>query len=301
MQPELRTVTTETLEIGYFESGQSDGVPVVLMHGFPYDPHAYDVVADVLSDHAYRVIVPFMRGYGPTRFRDPDRVRSGEQAAFGDDLVAFMDALELPLPILAGYDWGGRAACVVSAVWPERVRGLVSVTGYNIFGPPELAPRDPQTEHLYWYQYYLGTHRGRQMLTERRRDFCRHLWEDWSPNWDFDDATFELSARSFDNPDFVEVVLHSYRHRLGQVAGDPALRQLAVRTEAMPPISVPTVVLHGDADFQPPAWSEDASPFTGPYERRVVPGAGHNLPQENPGAMVDAIERVIQMTSPASH
>ena len=298
MTTDLKSVTTEMLQVGYFESGPGDGSPVVLMHGFPYDPHAFDAAAAALSERGYRVIVPFMRGFGPTRFRDPDRMRSGEQAAFGQDLIELIEALGLSRPILVGYDWGGRAACVVSAVWPRRVRGLVSVTGYNLFGPPELAPRDPLTEQLYWYQYYLCTHRGRQMLTERRREFCRHLWRDWSPSWEFDDAIFETSAGSFDNPDFVEVVLHSYRHRLGQVAADPQLVDLAAQIEARPPIPVPTVVLHGDEDFQPVAWSEDSRPFTGRYERRVIPRAGHNLPQENPAAVVDAVAQVSAWTMP---
>ena len=170
-------------------------------------PHAFDDVAERLARGGeYRGVVPYMRGYGPTRFHDPERMRSGEQAAFGQDLLELIETLGLSRPILAGYDWGGRAACVVAAMWPERVRGLVSITGYNLFGRPDLAPRDPLTEHLYWYQYYLGTHKGRRMLTERRREFCRHLWQDWSPSWEFDDATFERSAEAWENPDFVEVV-----------------------------------------------------------------------------------------------
>ena len=239
-----------------------------------------------------RVIVPYMRGYGPTRFRGPRRMRSGEQAAFGRDLLQLMHGLALTRPVLVGYDWGGRAACIVSALWPDRVRGLVTVTGYNMFPRAELAPRDPAHEQLFWYQYYLSLHRGRQMLTERRRDFCRHLWEDWSPGWEFDDATFDISAEAWDNPDFVDVVLHSYRHRLGQVPGDPDLADLAARVEALPPICVPTIVLHGDRDFHPLAWSEDMSRFTARTERRIIPGAGHNLPQENPAAVVDAVEQL---------
>jgi pimeloyl-ACP methyl ester carboxylesterase len=172
------------------------------------------------------------------------------------------------------------------------------VAGYNLFGPPNLAPRDPAIEHRYWYQYYLCSHQGRRMLTERRRDFCRFLWQDWSPRWEFSDTTFAESARSWDNDDFVEVVLHSYRHRLGQVPGDPALAELAAQLEHQPPIPVPTIVLHGDADFQPPAWSEDLSRFTGRCERRVIRGAGHNLPQESPSAMVDAVEQISRWTAP---
>jgi pimeloyl-ACP methyl ester carboxylesterase len=283
-----RTAATETLEIAYEEHGPPGGQAVVLLHGFPYDARAYDAVAPALAEEGCRVIVPYLRGFGPTRFRD-GAARSGEQAALGSDLIGLIEGLGLGRAIVAGYDWGGRAACIASAVRPDLITGLVTVTGYNIFGPPTTGPVDPWFEHLLWYQYYLNLHRGRAMLEQNRRGFCRYLWVIWSREWTFDDATFEASAGSFDNPDFVEVVLHSYRHRMGQVPGDPALAELAARLEKQPDISVPTIVLHGDSDTAPLAMSLDRSRFTGPWERRVVTGAGHNLPQETPGAMIEAV------------
>lgn len=297
MQGYLKSAATDALEIGYHESGPEDGVPIILMHGFPYDPHAYDTVAARLADQSYRVIVPYMRGYGPTRFLDPKTLRSGEQAAFGHDLLQFMNALRLRRPLLVGYDWGGRAACIVAAIWPERVRGLVSITGYNMYGPPVLGPRDPAEEHYSWYHYYFFMHRGRQMLEENRHGFCRYLWSLWSPAWQFDDATFEATAASFHNEDFVDVVLHSYRHRYGLVPGDPVLKDLQAQTEMLPTISVPTVVLHGENDAYAPAKSEDRSRFTGRYERSVVPVAGHNLPQEAPEPVIEAVLKVAGWTT----
>lgn len=293
----LNSAVTGTLEIGYLESGPTDGQTVVLLHGFPYDAHAFDGVATALSSDGFRVIAPFMRGFGPTRFRDPATMRSGEQAAFGEDLLGLMDALGLESPLLGAYDWGGRAAHIVAALHPERVRGLVHVTGYNIFGPPVLGPGDPRLEHTLWYQHYLSHHRGRQMLMERRREFLRYLWQDWSPRWDFDDTTFNRTAASFDNPDFVEVVLHSYRHRLGHVPGDPALAELATQVEARPTIGVPTLILHGTEDMHPVRLSKDRSRYTGTYERRVVEGPGHNFPQEDPKAFADAVREVHGWTS----
>ncbi|MGE3746317.1 MAG: alpha/beta fold hydrolase [Sphingomonadaceae bacterium] len=280
---------TPSLLISYEEHGPDNGQAVVLLHGFPYDPRAYDVVAPALAAEGLRVIVPYLRGYGPTRFIDDAIPRSGEQAALGNDLIELIEALDLQKPVLAGYDWGGRAACITAAVRPDLAGGLVSVCGYNLFGPPLLGPADPAMEHLLWYQYYLHMHRGRMMLTDNRRAFCRYLWQTWSPTWDFDDATFAASASSFDNPDFVEVVLHSYRHRSGLVPGDPRLTGLAARLETRPDISVPTIVLHGDKDHAPLSLSLDRSRFTGSYQRKIIAGAGHNLPQETPEPMVEAV------------
>jgi pimeloyl-ACP methyl ester carboxylesterase len=294
MNAELKSVPTEVLDIGYFESGPADGPAVVLLHGFPYDAHAYDDVAAELSGDGFRVIVPFMRGYGPTRFQDPERMRSGEQAAFGDDLRQLIDALGLESPLLGAYDWGGRAAHIVAALWPERVSGLVHVTGYNIFGPPASTPADPETEHRLWYQHYMSLDRGRQMLETRRHEFLRYLWQDWSPRWKFDDATFDQTAASFDNPDFVEVVLHSYRHRNGLAASDPALAGLAEQVAAQPTIPVPTFILHGTEDMHPVHRSADRSKYTGRYERRVIEGPGHNLPQEDPRSFAKAVREVYQ-------
>jgi pimeloyl-ACP methyl ester carboxylesterase len=286
---DVRTVRTSVLDVAYHDSGPPDGPPVVLLHGFPYDPLSYEAVAPTLAARGMRVITPYLRGYGWTRFLDAGTPRSGEQAALGNDLIEVIEALALDRPVVAGYDWGGRAACITAAVRPDLVRGLVSVAGYNLFGPPITGPGDPESEHRLWYQYYLHMHRGRMMLNENRRGFCRLLWKLWSPTWEFTDETFERSARSFDNADFVEVVLHSYRHRSGLVPGDPALAALASRLERRPDITVPTIVLHGASDMAPLHLSVDRSRFTGRYDRRVIHGAGHNPPQETPAPVIAAI------------
>lgn len=289
----MKQVLAGDLDIAYLESGPSDGPPVFLMHGFPYDVHAYDDVAERLSAAGRRCITPYLRGYGPTRFRSPDTPRSGQQAALGNDLLALMDALEVPRATLAGYDWGGRAACIVAALWPQRVAGLVSCgTGYNIQDIPGAArPAAPEEECRYWYQYYFHTERGRAGLMENRRALCKFIWHHWSPTWSFDEATFERTARSFENPDFVEIVVHSYRHRFGGIPGDPALDGLEERLAGQPEITVPCVVLMGaDDTVDPPKANDpDAPRFTAGYERRIVPGAGHNLPQEAPQIFADAV------------
>ncbi len=287
----MNRIQTPTLELAYEEHGPPDGRAAVLLHGFPYDPRAYDAVAPPLAAAGMRVIVPYLRGYGPTRFLRADTPRSGQQAAIGADLRDLIDALGLARPILAGYDWGGRAACIVAALWPERCGGLVSVTGYNIQDiAGSTRPADPAQEYRYWYQYYLHTPRGAAGLAQNRRAFCRLLWRLWSPTWAFDDATFELSAASFDNPDFVDVVVQSYRHRYGYAAGDPTLDPIEAALAAQPAITVPTVVLHGaDDGVAPPEGSADLSRFTGPCRREVVPGAGHNLPQEAPDPVIRAV------------
>src|SRR5438094_712952 len=242
----MKTIRTPMLEIAYQESGPADGPPVVLLHGFPDDVRAYDGVVPALAGAGWRVIVPYLRGYGPTRFLDPQTPRSGQQAALGRDLLDLLDVLGVERAALAGYDWGGRAACVVAALWPERVAALVSIGGYNIqniarSGEPAL----PDREHRLWYQWYFHTERGRAGLAANRRPLCRLLWELWSPNWHFDDTTFERTAASFDNPDFVAVVIQSYRHRYGLAPGDPSLETIEDRLAAQPPIRVPTIVLHG--------------------------------------------------------
>ena len=295
----IRRVRTQVLEIAYEESGSPEGAPIVLLHGFPYDICAYETVAPALAASGCRVIVPYLRGYGPTRFLDPATPRSGQQAALGTDLLALLDALDVRRAVLAGYDWGGRAACIVAALWPERVNGLVTITGYNIQDIAGSAqPADPEQEHRYWYQYYLHTERGRVGLQRNGRAFCRLLWRLWSPTWAFDDATFERSARSFDNPDFVEVVVQSYRHRYGYAAGDPALEPIEQRLAALPPIGVPTVVLHGaDDGVSPLDMSADLSRFTGRRRREIVPGAGHNLPQETPEPVVRAVLELAAVAS----
>ena len=292
----MKHVSAGVLDIAYREEGPSSGSPVILLHGFPYDIHAYDGVAPSLASAGCRVITPFLRGYGQTRFRSPDTLRSGEQAVLGLDLLALLDALAIPQAIVAGYDWGGRAACIVSALCPERISGLVSCGGYNIQSiGSAMTPAAPEQEHRLWYQYYFHSERGRAGLEADRRSFCRLLWQLWSPSWAFGDQAFAQTAAAFDNPDFAAVVIHSYRHRFGLVAGDPAAASVEARLAAQPPISVPTIVLHGaDDGVSPPEHSAShASYFTGRYERRVVPGAGHNLPQETPDAMVAAIRAVM--------
>ena len=291
----MKTVRTPTLEIAYEESGPAEGPPVVLLHGFPDDVRAYDGVAPPLAAAGWRVLVPYLRGYGPTRFLDPRTPRSGQQAALGHDLKDFLDALGIERASLAGYDWGGRAACIVAALWPERVAALVSIGGYNIQNIARSGePAAPDREHRLWYQWYFHTERGRAGLAANRRPLCRLLWELWSPNWRFDDATYERTAASFDNPDFVEVVIQSYRHRFGLAPGDPALQPIEDRLAAQPPITVPTIVLHGACDgvSLPQSSEAHARFFTGPYQRRVVPVAGHFLPQEAPAALVEALSEL---------
>lgn len=292
----LKCVRTSTLEIAYEESGPAEGVPVLLMHGFPYDPRAYDEVVPRLVAAGCRTIVPYLRGYGPTRFLLRDTPRSGQQAALGNDLKQLMDALSLGNVALAGYDWGGRAACIVAALWPERVRCLVSCGGYNIQDiAGSVVPAAPEQEHRDWYQYYFNTERGRAGLAANRRALCKLLWRLWSPNWKFDDVTYERTAGSFDNPDFVDVVIQSYRHRYGYVPGDPALEPIEQRLAAQPLIPVPTIVLHGEDNHVIPSETseKDARFFTGPYQRRVIPRVGHNVPQEAPGALVDAVLELV--------
>lgn len=296
LQP-LRQVTAGVLDMALYEAGPVDGPPVFLMHGFPYDIHAYAEVAPMLAAQGCRVYVPSLRGYGATRFLSAATPRSGEQAALGADLLALMDALAVPRAVLAGYDWGGRAACVVAALWPERCAGLVSLNSYNIQNIARaMVPDTPDNEHRLWYQYYFHSERGRAGLTANRRAFCRLLWKLWSPTWAFDDATFERSAAAFDNPDFVEVVIHSYRHRFGLVAGDPALADIEWRLAAQPPISVPSITFDGTDDgVRPPAAAaQHARLFTGPRSHRIVPGAGHNLPQEKPQLFADAVLELVQ-------
>jgi pimeloyl-ACP methyl ester carboxylesterase len=291
----MKTARTATLDIAYEESGPADGRPAILLHGFPDDIHAYDDVAPPLAAAGWRVIVPYLRGYGPTRFRDPATPRSGQQAALGHDLLGLMDALDLKQAMLAGYDWGGRAACIVAALWPDRVSGLVSVGGYNIQHVATAnQPASPDAEYRYWYQWYFHTERGRAGLAANRRPLCRLLWQLWSPNYRFDEATYERSAAAFDNPDFVDVVIQSYRVRYAKAPADPAFDEIEARLAARPTIAVPTIVLHGEADgVGPPGQSVGhARHFTARYERRVIPVAGHFLPREAPQAVVEAIREL---------
>lgn len=287
-----REIEAGVLRIVYLDHGDPQTMPVVLLHGFPYDIHAYDDVTPQLVASGYRVLVPFLRGFGPTRFLSAQTLRSGQQAALGSDLLAFMDALSLPRAVLAGYDWGGRAACVVAALWPERVIGLVSATGYNIQDiAAAVEPLSAQMEHRLWYQYYFHGDRGRAGLERDRAGFCKLLWQMWSPSWQFDEASYLRSAQSFDNPDFVEVTIHSYRHRFGLVPGDEALQAIEAQLATQPIIRVPAIVLHGRDDGVAPLEGSVGHQrfFSGPYERREIDKAGHNLPQEAPVAFAEAI------------
>jgi pimeloyl-ACP methyl ester carboxylesterase len=288
----LKSIATNLLDVTYDEQGDSAGWPVILLHGFPYDIHAYDEVTPRLTAKGARVITPYLRGYGPTRFLDSTTLRSGQQAALGADLLALLDALQIERAVLGGYDWGGRAACIVAALYPARARGLVSVNGYNIQNiAAAMQPSTPEKEYRLWYQYYFHGERGQAGLTEHRFEFCRLLWSLWSPTWRFDDDTYARSAAAFDNPDFVDVVIHSYRHRYGLVDGDPQFDDMERRLSSMPSITIPAVTLEGDADGVTPQGGSQASlkRFTGHHENRVVPSAGHNLPQEAPDAFASAV------------
>jgi pimeloyl-ACP methyl ester carboxylesterase len=295
LQPQ-RAVEAGVLEVALYEAGPAGGAPVFLLHGFPYDIHSYVEVAPRLAARGCHVVVPYLRGYGPTRFLRADTPRSGEQAALGADLRALMDALEIPRAVLAGYDWGGRAACVVAALWPERCAGLVSLNSYNIQNIARaMQPLAAEEERRLWYQYYFHSERGRNALAADRRALCRLLWRQWSPSWAFDDATFAQTAPAFDNPDFVEVVIHSYRHRFGLVSGDPTYAGIEQRLAAQPPIRAPAITFDGaDDGVRPPAAAaQHARHFIGPREHRVVPGAGHNLPQEAPQVFADAVLELV--------
>jgi pimeloyl-ACP methyl ester carboxylesterase len=295
--PEVQKVRTATLEIAYEGSGRPDGVPVVLLHGWPYDPRCYDEVVPPLTAAGCRVIVPYLRGFGPTHFLSADTPRSGQQAALGNDLRELMDAIGIERAVLAGYDWGGRAACIVAALWPERVIGLVTGNGYNIQDiAASVKPVAPAQEHRFWYQYYFHTERGRAGLTHNRGALCRYIWQIWSPLWIFDDAAYERSAASFDNPDFVDVTIQSYRHRFGYASGDPALDPIEQKLAVQPKIAVPTIALQGEVDgIQPPAASEHHHRFfIGPFSRRVLPRIGHNPPAEAPDVVAEAVLQVLR-------
>lgn len=290
--PAPQSIRAGVLNISYFEYGPADGDVVFLMHGFPYDVHTYAEVAPILAAAGCRVIVPYLRGYGGTHFIDSTTLRSGEQAALGADLLALMDALGVQDAVLAGYDWGGRAACVVAALWPERCRALVSFNSYNIQNiATALKPDSPSNEHRLWYQYYFHSERGRAGLTADRRGLIELLWRLWSPTWKFDSETFLRSAPAFDNPDFVDVVIHSYRHRFGLVPGDPAYAGMEARLAQSPTITVPTITFDGadDGVRSPSSASAQAHRFSGAREHRVVPGVGHNMPQEVPSVFAQAI------------
>jgi pimeloyl-ACP methyl ester carboxylesterase len=293
----LRQIDAGVLKIAYYEEGPADGPVAILLHGFPYDIHSYVDVAPQLAAQGCRVIVPYLRGFGRTRFRDPATPRSGEQAAIGADVLALINALGIKRAVFAGHNWGGRAASVAAVLWPERCAGLVTVNSYLIQDLSRaMVPISPQYEIALWYEYYFQLERGRAGLAANRREIARILWDQWSPDWDFEDAAFERTARAYDNPDYVDVVIHSYRHRFGLAAGDPRYTDLQRRLASMPPITVPSITLDGDADGVLPASDgrASASKFTGRRMHRVVPGAGHNLPQEAPEAFAAAVMELVK-------
>lgn len=299
MSPETRTVRTTVLEIGYEEHGKADGVPIILFHGFPDDIRAWDSVVPPLVTADYRVLVPYLRGYGPTRFLHPAEPRMAQQAAIGQDVIDFMDALRLEKVVLAGYDWGGRAACIASILAPQRVRALITIGGYNVqntIEPP--GPASAREELAYWYQWYFQTERGRVGLTKNRREICRLLWELWSPHWHFDDAVFEETAPSFDNPDFVEIVIHSYRHRHGNAPGDPRFDAIERRLAERPPITVPSIVLCGGEDTVdlPELTESSMSLFPKGTERHVIAHAGHFPPREQSRVVADYILKMLMLS-----
>jgi pimeloyl-ACP methyl ester carboxylesterase len=291
--PAVRTARTSVLDIAYEETGDPRGLPVILLHGFPDDARAYDDVVGPLAKQGYRAIVPYLRGYGPTRFRDASAPRMAEQAAIGQDVIDLADSLKIQRFAVAGYDWGGRAAAIAAALHPDRVRAAVLIGGYTIqdvFGTPQ--PATPERERALWYQYYFNTERGRVGLERNRRAICRFLWETWSPTWRFTTETYERTAASFDNPDFVEVVIHSYRHRIGNAAGEPRFLDIERRLAQRPRIEVPAITLYGGSDGlgAPVAQNpNEGSIFAKLVARRVVDGAGHFMPRERPDAVSGAL------------
>jgi pimeloyl-ACP methyl ester carboxylesterase len=288
----IQQVDAGVLNVGYAEDGPRDGPAVLLLHGWPYDIHAYDDVASLLAAKGYRSITPFLRGYGTTRFLSDDALRNGQQSALAVDAIALMDALDIDSAIVAGFDWGARTADIVAALWPERSIGLVSVSGYLI-GTQKAGqvPLGPEAEQQWWYQYYFATERGRAGYEKYRREFAKLIWRTASPEWHFDDATFERTAASFDNPDHVDIAIHNYRWRLGLAQGEPRYDELEARLAEAPNIAVPAITLEGDANGAPhPKPSAYAEKFSGPYSHRTIEGGiGHNLPQEAPQAFVDAV------------
>jgi pimeloyl-ACP methyl ester carboxylesterase len=298
-----KTVDTSVLRIAYEDSGDAAAFPVILLHGFPDDARAYDGVVPPLVQAGYRAIVPYLRGYGPTRFLDPRAPRMAEQAAIGQDVIDLADALRLPRFAVAGYDWGGRAAAIAAAVHPDRVRATVLIGGYSIQNTIKPgAPGSPEGEHRAWYQWYFNTERGRAGLEANRGPFCRYLWKLWSPTWNFTDETYNKTAASFDNPDFVDVVIHSYRHRNGNAPGEARFRELEARLAERPPVRAPSITLYGADDGVAPPGREatptaaERAALTSLVVRRIVPGVGHFMPRERPEAVSSALLELLKAT-----
>ena len=285
MKNNLKSLKTDKLNISYFELGHKNSIPVFLMHGFPYDIYAYKEVVGILKKHDLRIIVPYLRGFGHTSFLNKSLLRSGEQAALGKDLIDLMDGLNIKKAILAGYDWGGRAACVVAALYPHRCIGLISCNGYNIqnIKIDSITPDKPENEKKYWYQYFFHTKRGFNSLTKNRNDLIKFLWKTWSPTWKFSKKDFELSQESFQNPDFVDVVIHSYKHRYGLVDGDKSYSAIENKLSLTPKIKVPTITLDGLMNgVREPKHEKNIKKFTHLIKHKLLKNIGHNVPQESP-------------------
>jgi len=291
----LKQVDAGVLSVGYAEAGPADGPAVILLHGWPYDIYSYVDVAPLLASRGYRVIVPYLRGYGATRFLSTETFRNAQPSVIALDIIALIDALKIQTPIIAGFDWGARTANIIAALWPERCKAMVSVSGYLIGSQASgQTPLPPNAEFLWWYQYYFATERGRAGYDKYRNDFAKLIWRLASPKWDFDESTFSRTASAFDNPDHVSIVIHNYRWRLALADGDPKCDDLEKRLAEAPAITVPTITLEGDANGAPhPDSSSYAKKFTGKYAHRLIKsGVGHNLPQEAPQAFADAIVAV---------
>jgi len=289
----VKIIETDTLQIAYVEHGASDGWPVILSHGFPYDVHAFDEVASILTQSGARVIAPYTRGFGSTRFVSPDVMRNGQQAARGLDIIQLSEALRLELPILGGFDWGGNASCVAAALWPEKIAGLVSYAGYDVIDVAQQKHAfNPSLERVCWYQHLFQSERGRECLAKNRYEIGRMLWNEWSPNWKFDEATYARTAAAFDNPDFVDVVIHCYRVMHGSEAGDPVLQPFEDLLAQKPKITVPAITIDGTDDpLKPGGTADHASMFVGKHEH-IVAKTGHNVPQEAPRVFADAIIKI---------
>jgi pimeloyl-ACP methyl ester carboxylesterase len=291
--PSLKQIDAGVLNVGYAEAGPSDGPVVILLHGWPYDIHSYVDVAPLLASAGYRVIVPYLRGYGTTRFLSNDTFRNGQQSAVAVDIVALMDALKIEKATVAGYDWGARTADIIAALWPERCKGIVSVSGYLITNrDANKQPLPPQAELGWWYQYYFATERGRIGYDKNRHDFAKLIWKIASPKWDFDDATFDRTAASFNNPDHVSIVIHNYRWRLSLAPGDPQYDDLERKLDGAPVIAVPAITIASDFDGAAADGASYAKKFSGKYSHRTLEGIGHNVPQEAPQAFAEAVVEV---------
>ena len=286
----LKQIDAGVLNVGYAEAGPANGTPVVLLHGWPYDIHSYVDVAPILASAGYRVLIPYLRGYGTTRFLSADTIRNGQQAAVATDILAFMDALKIQKAVVAGFDWGARTAVIMAALWPERCKAIVAVSGYIVTNlTANQQPLPPQAELGWWYQYYFATDRGERGYTQYRRDFNKLIWKIASPKWAFDDATYERSATAFDNPDHVAIVIHNYRWRLSLAKGEPRYDEQEQKLFAAPAITVPSITIGSDFDGANADGAAYAKKFTGKHAHRVLNGIGHNVPQEAPDAFARAV------------